>query len=73
MGHLEMILCIFFILMNVLVMISHIHIYVCLYEMCFDKWFHAVHVSRFSSPSGQARGRDKLFWYQSNGLGDSMN
>ena len=34
--------------MNVLVMISYIHIYVCLYEMCFDKWFHVVRVSGLS-------------------------
>ena len=44
--------------MNVIVMISYIHIYVCLYEMCFDKQFHAVRVSRFGSPSGRPRGRD---------------
>ena len=33
--------------------------YVCLYEICFDKWFHAVRVSRSSSPSGLARGRNR--------------
>ena len=32
---------------------------VCLYEMCFDKWFHAIRVSESGSPSGRARGRDK--------------
>ena len=46
--------------MNVLVMISYIHRYVCLYEMCFDKLFHAVCVFGSGSPSSQARGRDTL-------------
>ena len=28
--------------------------------MCFDKWFHAVHVSRSGSSSSWARGRENL-------------
>ena len=39
-------------------MISYIHIYKCLYEMCFAKWFHVVCVSRSDSLLGLARGRD---------------
>ena len=52
--------------MNVLVMISHIHIYMYVYMKCvLTNGF-----MRSASPdhvhlSGPAQGRDKLFWYQS--------
>ena len=47
--------------MNVVVMISYIHIYVCLYEMYFDKLFHTICISEFGSPSSWARGHDIPF------------